>query len=127
MTIFRNSHILIVDCSDAARSIVRKLLLQLGYDNIDEASDGADALAKLFEKSYDLVISDWNLDAMDARALLKRIREKREYADLPFIVMTAKPAINKIVQAKHAGVTSFINKPFNAEALKAKISEINAE
>ena len=77
MIIFRNSHILIVDSSDAARSIVRKLLHQLGYDNIDEASDGADALAKLFEKSYDLVISDWNLDAMDARALLKRIREKR--------------------------------------------------
>jgi two-component system, chemotaxis family, chemotaxis protein CheY len=73
------------------------------------------------------VISDWNLDEQDARGLLKRIRETKEYAGLPFIAMTAQPAINKIVQAEHAGVTSFINKPFNAEALKAKISEINAE
>ena len=68
MTIFRNSQILIVDNSDATRSVVRKLLNQLGYNNVDEASSGADALAKLFAKPYGLVISDWNLDAMDARA-----------------------------------------------------------
>ena len=127
MIIHRNSHILIVDNDQVARSVVRRLLAQIGFANIDEASSGADALAKLFAKPYGLVISDWNLDAMDARALLKQIRTKNEYADLPFIAMTANPAINKIVQAKHAGVTGFINKPFNAEALKAKISEINAE
>ncbi len=127
MTILRNSHILIVDNNEAARGIVRKLLMQLGYSNIDEASSGVDALAKLFEKTYDLVISDWDLGAYDARALLKQIREKKEYTNLPFIAMTAEPAINKIVQAKHAGVTGFINKPFGAEAIQAKIAEINAE
>ena len=127
MIILRNSHILIVDNNEAARGIVRKLLMQLGYTNIDEASSGVDALAKLFEKTYDLVISDWDLGAYDARALLKQIREKKEYTNLPFIAMTAEPAINKIVQAKHAGVTGFINKPFGAEAIQAKIAEINAE
>jgi two-component system, chemotaxis family, chemotaxis protein CheY len=127
MIILRNSHILIVDNSEAARGIVRRLLMQLGYTNIDEASNGADALAKLFERTYDLVISDWDLGAYDARALLKQIREKKEYTNLPFIAMTAEPAINKIVQAKHAGVTGFINKPFGAEAIQAKIAEINAE
>jgi two-component system chemotaxis response regulator CheY len=126
MIILRNSHILIVDNNEAARGIVRRLLMQLGYTNIDEASSGVDALEKLFERTYDLVISDWNLDTHDARALLKQIREKKEYAGLPFIAMTAQPAINKIVQAKHAGVTGFINKPFSAEALQAKISEIIA-
>lgn len=127
MIILRNSHILIVDNNEAARGIVRKLLMQLGYTNIDEASSGVDALAKLFERTYDLVISDWDLGAYDARALLKQIREKKEYTNLPFIAMTAEPAINKIVQAKHAGVTGFINKPFGAEAIQAKIAEINAE
>src|SRR5258708_33444762 len=99
MIIFRNSHILIVDNNEAARSIVRKLLMQLGYANIDEPSSGVDALEKLFERTYDLVISDWDLGAYDARALLKQIREKKEYTNLPFIAMTAEPAINKIVQA----------------------------
>jgi two-component system, chemotaxis family, chemotaxis protein CheY len=127
MTIHRSSHILVVDNNDAARSIVRKLLNQLGFSNVDEATDGAAALAKMLEKNYSLVISDWNLEPMDARALLKKIRENKQYEDLPFIAMAANPAINKVVQAKTAGVTAFIGKPFNAAALKAKISEINAD
>jgi len=127
MTIHRSSHILVVDNNDAARSIVRKLLHQLGFSNVDEAADGAAALAKMLEKNYSLVISDWNLEPMDARALLKKIRENKQYEDLPFIAMAANPAINKVVQAKTAGVTAFIGKPFNAAALKAKISEINAD
>jgi two-component system, chemotaxis family, chemotaxis protein CheY len=126
MNISRGSHILIVDNNDAARGVVRKLLNLLGFASVDEASDGAAALAKLSEKPYGLVISDWNLEPMDARALLKKIRANKQYADLPFIAMAAKPAINKVVQAKNAGVTAFISKPFNAAALKAKISEINA-
>lgn len=76
MIIHRNSHVLIVDNNDATRSIVRKLLQQLGFTSIDEASDGAAALAKLLEKTYGLMISDWNLEPMDARALLKKIRKK---------------------------------------------------
>jgi two-component system, chemotaxis family, chemotaxis protein CheY len=126
MTVHRSSHVLVVDSNDATRSIVRKLLSQLGFKNVDEAADGTAALAMIFEKNYGLVISDWNLEPMDARALLKQIRAKRQYENLPFIAMAAKPAINKVVQAKNAGVTAFINKPFNAAALKAKIAEINA-
>jgi two-component system, chemotaxis family, chemotaxis protein CheY len=125
MSIHHDSQILIVDDSASVRSIIRKILTQLGYKNIDEASDGGDALAKIAEKQFDLVISDWNMEPMDGRALLEKVRAIEKYAKLPFIIMTADPAINKIVQAKNARVSSFINKPFTAESLKAKISEIN--
>jgi two-component system chemotaxis response regulator CheY len=127
MTVFRNSQILIVDSHDTVRSIVRKLFNQLGYNNVDEAPDGAVALAKMSEKNYALIIADWNLGAMDGQALLKQIRAIKQYEHVPFIAMAEKPAINKVVQAKHAGATSFINMPFSAGALRAKIFEINAE
>lgn len=127
MAIYHTSPILIVDDSGAVRSIVRKIFNKLGYNTVDEATDGADALAKINEKQYGLVISDWNMEPMDGRALLKQIRAIERYADLPFIIMTSDPAINKVVQASHAGVSSFINKPFTAETLRAKISEINSQ
>ena len=127
MTVFHTSTILIVDNNDAEREIVRKLLEKIGFKNIDEAPDSAVALAKLAEKNYGLVISEWNITPIDGRALLRQLRAEKRYANLPFILMTGKSAINKIVQANHAGASGFINKPFTAEALQAKISEISAK
>ena len=127
MTINRKSQILVVDDSGATRSIVRKLLAQLGYSDVDEASDGAAALAKINEKLYGLVISDWNMEPMNGQALLEHVRANKKFTDLPFIMMTAQSDPDKIVDAKYAGVSSFISKPFSAEALLAKISKINAE
>jgi two-component system, chemotaxis family, chemotaxis protein CheY len=124
MTINSKSQILVVDDSGAMRSIVRKLLTQLGFINVDEASDGVDALVKMNEKHYGLVISDWNMAPMNGRVLLERVRANKKFADLPFIMMTAEPDSDKIFEAKYAGVSSFINKPFSAEALQAKISII---
>ena len=123
MTIHQFSSILIVDDSGAVRSVVRKLLTQLGFQNLDEASDGKAALAKISEKHFGLVISDWNMEPMSGHTLLENVRANKQYADLPFIMMTADPSIEKIVRAKHAGVTCFINKPFRAEELQAKISQ----
>ncbi len=125
MTIPTDSTILIVDDSNVIRNIVRKLLTQIGYSDIEEASDGGDALAKIHEKNYGLVISDWNMEPMNGQALLEHVRNERHFAKLPFIMMTAESAVSKLINAKYAGVNSFINKPFNAEALKAKINSID--
>jgi two-component system, chemotaxis family, chemotaxis protein CheY len=127
MAIHHYCDILIVDDSSTVRSVVRKLLTKLGFRCIDEASDGEAALAKILEKHFDLVISDWNMEPMDGGELLKQVRANKKYENLPFIMMTADPTISKIVQAKHAGVSCFINKPFGAEGLQAKITEINKE
>ena len=121
MAIHHSTSILIVDDSGAMRSVVRKLLTQLGFSNLDEASDGEAALAKISDKYFGLVISDWNMEPMSGKALLEQVRANKKHANLPFIMMTADPSIEKIVQAKHAGVTCFINKPFRAAELQAKI------
>jgi two-component system chemotaxis response regulator CheY len=125
MTIHHFSSILIVDDSGAVRSVVRKLLTQLGFKNIDEAPDGEAALEKISEQHFSLVISDWNMEPMSGQILLESVRAEKKYANLPFIMMTADPSIEKIVQAKKAGVTCFIKKPFRAEELQAKILQTN--
>jgi two-component system, chemotaxis family, chemotaxis protein CheY len=121
MNIHHSSDILIVDDSGAVRSVVRKLLTQLGFKNIDEASDGEAALTKLSEKQFGLVISDWYMEPMSGQILLERVRANKQFANVPFIMMTADSTIDKIVQAKNAGVTCFIKKPFRADELQAKI------
>jgi two-component system, chemotaxis family, chemotaxis protein CheY len=124
MTISSEGQILVVDDSGAVRSIVRKLLTQLGHTGVDEASDGASALAKMNEKSYTLVISDWNMAPMNGKALLEQARGKKQFEKIPFIMMTTNSIQYKIIEAKHDAVL-FIDKPFDAEALKSKISKID--
>jgi len=127
MAIHHFSDILIVDDSATVRTVVGKLLTQLGYRNVDEASDGTAALAKIAEKRFDLVISDWNIEPMGGQELLEQLRANKKYANLRVIMMTADSTIDKIIKAKHAGVSCFINKPFHAEGLQAKILQINKE
>ncbi len=127
MSIHRYSDILVVDDSGAVRGVVCKLLTKLGYKSIDEASEGAVALTKISEKQFDLVISDWNMEPMNGYELLERVRANKKYEKLRFIMMTADRTIDKIVRAKQAGVSCFINKPFGAEELQAKIMQINKD
>ena len=127
MTINSKSRIFVVDDSGAVRSVVRKLLMELGYIDVDEASNGEGALAKMNKNLYGLVISDWNMEPMNGQALLEHVRANKRFADLPFIMMTAQSDPDKIIKSKYAGVSSFISKPFSAVALQAKISKINAE
>jgi two-component system, chemotaxis family, chemotaxis protein CheY len=101
-------------------------LTQLGFRNLDEAADGEVALAKISEKHFGLVISDWNMEPMSGQILLENVRSNKQHENLPFIMMTADPSIAKVVQAKKAGVTCFINKPFRAEDLQAKILQASA-
>ena len=116
--------ILVVDDYGTMRRIVRNLLTQIGFTNIDEAGDGSAALQKLRERSFDLVISDWNMEPITGLQLLKEIRSDASLRDLPFIMITAESRTEDVIAAKQAGVNNYIVKPFNADTLKNKIQSV---
>jgi two-component system chemotaxis response regulator CheY len=119
-----NMPILIVDDYKTMLRIIRNLLKQLGFDNVDEATDGAAALQKLRDKPYGLVISDWNMEPMSGLQLLKEVRADGQLNQLPFVMITAESKTENVVAAKQAGVTNYIVKPFNAATLKTKLSAV---
>jgi two-component system chemotaxis response regulator CheY len=119
--------ILIVDDYKTMLRIVNNLLKQVGFDNIDEATDGAMALTKLRGKRYGLVISDWNMEPMTGFELLKEVRADTQLKDLPFIMVTAESKTDNVIAAKKAGVNNYIVKPFNAETLKSKLKAVLGE
>ena len=124
MAVDKNLPILIVDDYKTMLRIVRNLLKQLNFQNIDEATDGSMALAKLKEKSYGLIISDWNMQPMTGLDLLKSVRSDASLKDTPFIMVTAESKTENVIAAKEAGVNNYIVKPFNAETLKGKIASV---
>jgi two-component system chemotaxis response regulator CheY len=121
VTVDKNMPILIVDDYKTMLRIIRNLLKQLGFDNVDEASDGSSALQRLRDKSYGLVISDWNMEPMTGLQLLKEVRADAKLKLIPFIMVTAESKTENVIAAKEAGVTNYIVKPFNAETLKQKM------
>lgn len=116
--------ILIVDDYKTMLRIVRNLLKQLGFDNVDEATDGAQALSKARAKSYGLIISDWNMEPMTGYELLKEVRADSQLKDTPFIMVTAESKTDNVIAAKKAGVNNYIVKPFNAATLKTKLTAV---
>ncbi|MGB6085745.1 response regulator [Parvibaculum sp.] len=116
--------ILIVDDYKTMLRIVRNLLQKLGFSNIDEATDGADALAKLRGRQYGLVISDWNMQPMTGFELLQKVRADASLKTLPFVMVTAESKVENVVAARNAGVNNYIIKPFSAEVLKAKLKTV---
>ncbi|MDA0707984.1 MAG: response regulator [Proteobacteria bacterium] len=127
MAVDMSLSILIVDDYKTMLRIIRNLLKQLGFHNVDEATDGAEALNKLRGKSYDLVISDWNMEPMTGYELLKEVRSDDMLKSLPFIMVTAESKTDNVIAAKKAGVNNYIVKPFNAATLKAKLSSVLGE
>ncbi len=119
-----NMPILIVDDYKTMLRIIRNLLKQLGFNNVDEAADGSAALQKLRDKSYGLVISDWNMEPMSGLQLLKECRTDNQLKALPFIMITAESKSENVVAAKEAGVNNYIVKPFNAATLKSKLTAV---
>jgi two-component system chemotaxis response regulator CheY len=119
--------ILVVDDYKTTIRIVHSLLRQLGFDNLDEAASGEEALGKLKRKSYGLVISDWNMEPMTGYDLLKSVRGDAALSRTPFIMITAESKTENVVAAKQAGANNYIVKPFNAETLKQKMSTIFGE
>ena len=116
--------ILIVDDYKTMLRIIRNLLKQLGFNNVDEATDGAAALQKLRGKDYNLVISDWNMEPMTGYQLLKEIRSDEKMQETPFIMITAESKTENVIAAKKAGVNNYIVKPFNAATLKTKMTSV---
>jgi len=116
-----NMPILIVDDYKTMLRIIRNLLKQLGFDNVDEAMDGSTALQRLRDKNYGLVISDWNMEPMTGLQLLREVRADGKLKHIPFVMVTADSKTENVVAAKEAGVTNYIVKPFNAETLKQKL------
>jgi len=113
--------ILIVDDYKTMLRIIRNLLKQLGFENVDEAVDGSSALKSLRDKDYGLVISDWNMEPMTGLQLLREVRADGKLKHIPFIMVTAESKTENVIAAKEAGVTNYIVKPFNAETLKQKL------
>jgi two-component system chemotaxis response regulator CheY len=118
--------ILVVDDYQTMVRIIRNLLKQLGFENVDDASDGSAAIEKMRDKKYGLVISDWNMEPMTGFELLRRVREEEKLSDTPFIIVTAESKTENVIAAKKAGVNNYIVKPFNAQTLKTKIESVCA-
>lgn len=124
MAVDKNMPILIVDDYKTMLRIIRNLLKQLGFTNVDEAMDGGEALTKLRSASFGLVISDWNMEPMTGLELLKEVRADDTLKTTPFVMITAESKTENVVAAKQAGVNNYIVKPFNAATLKTKLTSV---
>ncbi|EDP73309.1 chemotaxis response regulator CheY [Hydrogenivirga sp. 128-5-R1-1] len=115
---------LVVDDMATMRRIIKTLLDQLGYKNIDEAEDGKDALNKLKAQKYDFVITDWNMPNMTGLELVQEIRKEPDLKHLPVLMVTAEAKKENVIAAIKAGVNNYVVKPFTAETLKEKIEKV---
>ena len=113
--------ILIVDDYKTMLRIIHNLLKQLGFEDIDEASDGHQALRRMRARPYDLVISDWSMQPMGGLDLLKEVRADRELRQVPFVMIAADGGLENVTAAQDAGVSGYIVKPFNAATLKSEL------
>jgi two-component system chemotaxis response regulator CheY len=116
--------ILVVDDYQTMIRIIRNLLRQIGFENVDEASSGQAAYEMITKKRYGLIISDWNMEPMTGFELLQKVRADHSLSDIPFIMVTAESKTDNVVAARHAGVNHYIIKPFNAAILKAKMDAV---
>ena len=126
MALHQSTPVLVVDDQGTMIRIIRNLLQQLGFNDVDDARDGVAALIKMRAKHYGLVISDWNMQSMTGYDFLREIRGDSGLKQTPFIMMTAETKTENVIAAKKAGVNNYIVKPFDAQTLKAKIKSVFA-
>ncbi len=119
-----NIPVLIVDDYKTMLRIIRNLLKQIGFEDVDEAIDGTDALRKMGIKKYGLIISDWNMQPMNGLDFLRHVRSDSSLNATPFIMVTAESKSENVIAAKNAGVDNYIVKPFNAETLRSKVQSV---
>ncbi|MDA0998452.1 MAG: response regulator [Proteobacteria bacterium] len=127
MAVDMNMKVLIVDDYKTMLRILRNLLRQLNFGNVEEASDGGEALQKLRQDRFGLVISDWNMEPMTGIQLLRAVRSDDSLKHLPFVMITAESKSENVIAAKEAGVSNYIVKPFNAETLRTKLVSVLGE
>ena len=116
--------ILVVDDFATMRRIIKNILKQLGYDNVEEADDGSSALAKLKATKFDFIITDWNMPNMSGLELLKAVRADEGLKGIPVLMVTAEAMKENIVEAIKSGVSNYVVKPFTAEVMKEKVDKI---
>jgi two-component system chemotaxis response regulator CheY len=124
MAIDKAMKVLIVDDYKTMLRIIRNLLKQIEVNDVEEASEGSEALAKLRAGNFGLVISDWNMAPMTGLELLQQVRQDTRLKATPFIMVTAESKTENVIAAKQAGVSNYIVKPFSAETLKEKIEKV---
>ncbi len=125
MPVDKNMRVLVVDDYSTMRRIISNLLNQLGFENIDEAADGTEALKVLEDNGpHGLIISDWNMEPMSGLQLLKEVRANNNFRKTPFIMVTAESKSENVIAAKEAGVSNYIVKPFNAGTLREKMASV---
>ena len=124
MAVDKNMQILVVDDYNTMLRILKNLLKQLGFNNVDQAMDGAEALQKLNASAFDFIISDWNMEPMTGIELLRQVRGNEKLKHIPFIMITAESKTENVIAAQQAGVSNYIVKPFNAETLKGKMASV---
>ena len=120
----KDMRFLVVDDFPTMRRIVRSLLKELGFTNVEEAEDGQDALNKLRGGSFEFVVSDWNMPNLDGVEMLKVIREDGDLKDLPVLMVTAEAKKENIIAAAKAGANGYIVKPFTSATLEEKLNKI---
>jgi two-component system chemotaxis response regulator CheY len=124
MTADRNMKIMVVDDMSTMRRIVKNILKQLGFGNVEEAENGQEALAKMRADRFGFVVSDWNMPVMSGIELLRAIRADGALKDIPVLMVTAEAQKENIIEAVQAGVSNYIVKPFTAETLQEKMNKI---
>jgi two-component system chemotaxis response regulator CheY len=124
MSVDPSMSVLVVDDYRTMVRIIRNLLKQLGFINVDEAADGSAALKLMREKHYNLVISDWNMEPMTGYEFLREVRSDAGLSTTPFLMVTAESKAENVIAARQAGVSNYIVKPFNALTLRSKIEAI---
>jgi len=120
----KNMKILVVDDFSTMRRIIKNLLRDLGFTNVQEADDGTTALPMLQAGDFDFLVSDWNMPGMTGIDLLRAVRADPKLAALPVLLVTAESKREQIVEAAEAGVNGYVVKPFTAGTLQEKISKI---
>ncbi len=120
----KNMSFLVVDDFPTMRRIVRSLLKELGFTNVEEAEDGKDALNKLRAGNFEFVVSDWNMPNLDGLEMLKEIRQDNALKDLPVLMVTAEAKKENIIAAAQAGANGYVVKPFTAATLEEKLNKI---
>jgi two-component system chemotaxis response regulator CheY len=127
MAVDKSMNVLVVDDYKSMVRIVRGLLTQLGFTNIDEAADGETAFDMIRSKSYGLVLSDWNMQPVTGLELLRRVRADETTRQVPFVMVTAEAKVENVVAARQAGVNNYVIKPFTLAVLKQKLASVLGE
>jgi len=127
MLVDKSLKILVVDDFPTMRRIVRNLLKELGFENVEEAEDGAMALDKLRADNFQFVVSDWNMPNMDGLTMLQHIRRDAALKSTPVLMVTAEAKKENIIAAAQSGANGYVVKPFTAATLEEKLTKIFAK